>query len=94
MKIETEQYLITSDKYNFILQMKEIIQDSHLLEDKSKVGTVRLGEKSFYPSIGALYRGMVHHVAMRDENMETLCELRKFIHSAADELERKLNAMG
>ena len=67
MNIETDKYLITSDNYNIIVQIKEVVKDSRMLEDKSKIGSVKLGSKRFYPTLEQAYQGIANAMILGSE---------------------------
>lgn len=84
MKIETEKYLITSDSHNIIVQLKLTRKDSCLLEDKSKIGEVILGEKRFYPTLKSAYRGMVNNMLLVDEDINSFEDIMSLIDKLID----------
>lgn len=85
MEIETDRYLITTDRYNFILQMKEEVQDSHLLEDKSRIGAVRLGEKMFFSNLGHLIKRIISLSLLNDDEVQSMLDVANRIDSIAEE---------
>ena len=71
MKLESEKYLVTTDGKQFILQMKEVVKDSSMLEDKSKIGSIKLGSKSYYSTLPMLFNGMVKHSLLTDDEIRS-----------------------
>ena len=67
MHIETDKYLITSDAHNVIVQMKGVVADSPMLKDKSKIGSVSLGEKRFYPNLEKAFIGIANASVLGSE---------------------------
>ncbi len=76
MKLESEKYLVTTDGKQFIFQMKEVVKDSVLLEDKSKVGSIKLGSKSYYSTLSALFNGMVKHSLLNDDDIQSFEDIQ------------------
>ncbi len=59
MKIETNDYLLTHDGDQYVLQMKGTVKDAVLLKDKSKIGSVSYGDKRYYPKIQQAFKKIV-----------------------------------
>ncbi|MGB0942945.1 MAG: hypothetical protein ACPGUE_11110 [Marinomonas sp.] len=87
MKIETDQYLITSDKFNFIVQLKKSREDSHLLEDKSKIGEQILTEKRFYPTLEQAYQYIAKQLVLDSETIESLNDIKSLLDYLIESVE-------
>jgi hypothetical protein len=79
MKLESEKYLVTTDGKQFILQMKEVVKDSSMLEDKSKIGSIKLGSKSYYSTLPMLFNGMVKHSLLTDDEIRSFERIEEVI---------------
>lgn len=90
MKIENNNYVITRDKYNYILQMKTVVKDSHLLEDKSKIGETRLGEKLFFGNIAQVFKRIVDLELASDDEINSMLDVSMKIDEIANELREAL----
>ena len=86
MKLESEKYLVTTDSKQFILQIKEVVKDSALLEDKSKVGSIKLGSKSYYSTIPALFNGMVKHSLLTNDEIQSFEQIEEMIDAIGESL--------
>ncbi|GAM63054.1 hypothetical protein JCM19232_4731 [Vibrio ishigakensis] len=51
MLLDTDRYQITTEPNNIVVRIKVKRQDSRLLEDKSRIGEIMLGEKRFFPNL-------------------------------------------
>lgn len=87
MRIETDQYLITSDKFNFIVQLKKAREDSRLLEDKSKIGELILTEKRFYPTLEQTYQYIAKQLVLDSETVESLDDIKILLEKLIDSVE-------
>jgi len=67
MHIETDKYLITSDNHNIIVQVKGVTADSSMLKDKSKIGSISLGDKCFYPNLEKAFNGIANKLILGSE---------------------------
>lgn len=90
MKIENNRYVISQDKYNYILQMKTTIKDSHLLEDKSKIGEVKLGEKLFFGNIAQVFKRIVDLELATSDEIKSMLDVSIKIDEIANELREGL----
>lgn len=86
MRIETDKYLITQDKYNYILQMKTTVKDSHLLKDKSKIGEVSFGEKLFFANMAQVFKRIVDLSLAESDEVETMLDISMKIDEIGQEL--------
>lgn len=92
MKIETDKYLITSDKFNFIVQLKKTREDSHSLEDKSKIGEQILTEKRFYPTLEQVYQYIAKQLILDSETVESLDDIKSLLDYLIESVEGLKNA--
>lgn len=67
MRIETDKYLITSNSHNVIVQLKEVVIDSPMLKDKSKIGSVQLSKERFYPNLEKAYKGLANALILNSD---------------------------
>ena len=86
MQLENEKYLVTTDGKQFILQIKEVVKDSPLLEDKSKIGSIKLGSKSYYSTIPMLLNGIVKNCLLTNDEIQSLDQVNILIEEAKEEL--------
>lgn len=88
MILENDKYLVTTDGSQFILQSKYIVQDSQMLKDKSKIGTVALSnEKRFYSSLSSLFYGMVKYQLLDDDEIKSFESILDAITAAKAEID-------
>lgn len=85
INIETDKYLITSNESNIIVQMKEVVEDSKMLKDKSKIGSIGLGKKRYYPTLEIAYGGIVNQL-IRDSNAQHFDDIKMLIRELIDEV--------
>lgn len=70
MILDNDKFLVTTDGSQFILQSKYIVQDSQMLKDKSKIGTVAVSnEKKFFSSLSGLFYGLVKYRLLEDDEI-------------------------
>ena len=86
MRLESKKYLVTTDGKQFILQMKEVVKDSALLEDKSKVGSIRLGIKNYYSTLPMLFNGMVKNSLLNDDEIQSFEQIEETIDAVGESL--------
>lgn len=87
MKLETDKYLLTTDGDQFILQMKKVVEDSPILKDKSKIGTIQASqEKRYYSNLSGLFHGMVKYQLLESNEIESFEQIIDLITSAKDAL--------
>lgn len=88
MILETDKYLVTTDDKQFILQSKYIVEDSAMLKDKSKIGTVAVSsEKKFYSSLSGLFYGMVKYKLLDDDEVTSFEKILDLITNTKIELD-------
>ena len=88
MRLETDKYLVTTDdREQFVLQMKKVVEDSPLLKDKSKVGTVQVSqEKRYYSSLSGLFYGMVKYQLLNDDEIKSFEQILDLITETKSKL--------
>lgn len=87
MKLETDKYLVTTDGDQFILQMKKVVEDSTMLKDKSKIGTIQASqEKRYYSSLSGLFYGMVKYQLLESDEIESFENILDLITETKDAL--------
>ena len=87
MKLETDKYLVTTDGDQFILQMKKVVEDSPMLKDKSKIGTVQASqEKRYYSSLSGLFYGMVKYQLLNDDEIKSFEQILDLITETKSQL--------
>lgn len=84
MRIETDNYLITQDDYQFIVQSKTTYEDSLLLQDKSKVGTVKLGKPLYYPRLEQCLNKAIE-LSLNSNHIESLEEVKQCVQDTLKE---------
>jgi hypothetical protein len=85
MRIETDKYLITSGNDDFVVQMKSTTKDSQLLKDKSKIGGVKLSEKTYHPSLEMAYKRIAKSVILESEAKD-LDDVKMLLRELIDEV--------
>ena len=88
MRLETDKYLVTTDdREQFVLQMKKVVEDSPMLKDKSKIGTVRVSqEKRYYSSLSGLFYGMVKYQLLNDDEIQSFEQILDLITETKSQL--------
>lgn len=88
MILENDKYLVTTDGSQFILQSKYIVQDSQMLKDKSKIGTLAVSsEKRFYSSLSGLFHGMVKYNLLEDDEIKSFESILDVITASKAEID-------
>ena len=88
MNIETDKYLLTSDGAQYILQLKKEIKDSPLLEDKSKIGQLKLGnDKWFFSKMSHAFKRIVDLQLAEDDSVNTMLDISMKIDEIGNELD-------
>lgn len=85
MRIETDKYLITSGNDDFVVQMKGVTKDSALLKDKSKIGSVSLGEKTYHGSLELAYKRIAKSTILQSEAKD-LDDIKMLLRELIDEV--------
>lgn len=88
MRLETDKYLVTTDdREQFVLQMKKVVEDSPMLKDKSKIGTVQVSqEKRYYSSLSGLFYGMVKYQLLNDDGIKSFEQILDLITETKSQL--------
>jgi hypothetical protein len=86
MELESEKYLVTTDGKQFILQMKEVVKDSSMLKDKIKIGSIKLGSKSYYSTLPMLFNGMVKHSLLTNDEIQSFEDIKNEIEDIRNAL--------
>ncbi len=86
MKIETSRYKITSDSMNIILQFKQERQDSHFLEDKTKIGEVILGRKLYFKTLEGAYQEIARFVMVTEDEVNSLEDIKQLLVNLTEEV--------
>lgn len=88
MILENGKYLVTTDGSQFILQSKYIVQDSAVLKDKSKIGTLAVSnEKRYFSSLSGLFYGMVKYQLLDDDEIKSFESILDAITEAKAEID-------
>lgn len=88
MILENDKYLVTTDGSQFILQSKHIVEDSQMLKDKSKIGTLAVSsEKRFYSSLSSLFYGMVKYELLDSDEIKSFELILDAITAAKAEID-------
>ena len=75
MEIKTNNYLITRHGGQFKVKMAEVVQDSRLLTDKSKIGSLKWGESHYFSNLEQTYRHIAKHATLNAEDVKTLSDI-------------------
>ena len=87
MRLETDKYLVTTDGDQFILQMKKVVEDSPMLKDKSKIGTIQASqEKRYYSSLSGLFYGMVKYQLIESGEIQSFEQILDLITETKSQL--------
>lgn len=87
MILDNDKFLVTTDGAQFILQSKYIVQDSQMLKDKSKIGTVAVSnEKKFFSSLSGLFYGLVKYRLLEDDEIASFESILDVITDAKAEI--------
>lgn len=88
MVLDNERFLVTTDGNQFILQSKYIVEDSVMLKDKSKIGTVAVSnEKRFFSSLSGLFYGLVKYRLLEDDEITSFESILDAIKAAKAEID-------
>lgn len=88
MILETDKFLVTTDNSQFILQSKYIVQDSQMLKDKTKIGTVAVSsEKKYFSSLSGLFNGLVKYRLLEDNEINSFKSILDVITDAKAEID-------
>ena len=88
MILENDKYLVTTDGSQFILQLKHIVEDSAVLKDKSKIGTLAVSsEKRFYSSLSGLFYGMVKYQLLEGDEIKSFESILDVITASKAEID-------
>lgn len=88
MILDNERFLVTTDGNQFILQSKYIVEDSVMLKDKSKIGTVAVSsEKRFFSSLSGLFYGLVKYRLLEDDEITSFESILDVITDAKAEID-------
>lgn len=88
MILDNDKFLVTTDGAQFILQSKYIVQDSQMLKDKSKIGTVAVSnEKKFFSSLSGLFYGLVKYRLLEDDEITSFESILDVITDAKAEID-------
>lgn len=88
MILDNDKFLVTTDGAQFILQSKYIVQDSQMLKDKSKIGTVAVSnEKKFFSSLSGLFYGLVKYRLLEDDEITSFESILDAITDAKTEID-------
>lgn len=88
MILDSDKFLVTTDGAQFILQSKYIVQDSQMLKDKSKIGTVAVSnEKKFFSSLSGLFYGLVKYRLLEDDEITSFESILDAITDAKAEID-------
>ena len=88
MILDNDKFLVTTDGNQFILQSKYIVEDSVMLKDKSKIGTVAVSsEKRFFSSLSGLFYGLVKYRLLEDDKITSFESILDAITDAKAEID-------
>lgn len=88
MVLDNERFLVTTDGNQFILQSKYIVEDSVMLKDKSKIGTVAASnEKRFFSSLSGLFYGLVKYQLLESDEIDSFEKILDLITENRSQLD-------
>ena len=87
MRLESDNYLVTTDGDQFILQSKKVVEDSPMLKDKSKIGQlVPATEKRYYSSLSGLFYGMIKYQLLDSDEITSFTQILDLITETKEQL--------
>lgn len=86
MLLDTDRYQITTEPNNIVVRIKVKRQDSRLLEDKSRIGEIMLGEKRFFPNLEKAFAWLAKSPESVPHDAESFADIIRHIEQLCEDV--------